>query len=520
MPHPLNTGATIGEMIISAVQRYRTRLAFDNDEAQLTYGELGERISAVIQYFSDLGLRPGDAVVQLATNRAETFIVIAALYISGLRSVTLHSMGSLDDHAYVVQDSEARLAIIDPAYLARGNDLRARCPNVQHWIAHGPTAGLDDLWTLTAQYTPSPLVPKGDGEHIIRLAYTGGTTGKSKGVMLSNRALAMNAVLDLAAKDLPEDIVYLCPAPISHGAGSLVVPTLTRGGRIVLQRGFDADRFMDTMISRRCNVTWLVPTMIYALLDHPRSTTLDWTGLHSLVYSAAPMSPSRIRRAIDVFGPCLIQSYGQTEAPNDILTLSRSDHATASEVQLAAAGKPYPLVRVALLDENNQEVSDGEVGEICVRGPLLMSGYWKQPELTAQVFAGDWLHTGDLGRRDDQGYFYIVDRKKDMIISGGFNVYPKEVEDALAAHPDVSACAIIGVPDEKWGEAVKAIVQLRPGSQTSATALMAWVREAKGPVNTPKTVEFAQTLPTTALGKIDKKTLKAQHVQANTPAPI
>ncbi|WP_439360395.1 aminotransferase class III-fold pyridoxal phosphate-dependent enzyme [Bradyrhizobium sp. DASA03007] len=220
---------------------------------------------------------------------------------------------------------------------------------------------------------------------------------------------------------------------------------------------------------------------------------------------------TRLREALRVFGPVFFQGYGQTEAPATILFLSQEDHLTADDKRLESAGTPYPGINVKLLDDSCKPVSPGEVGEIGLRGPLVMSGYWKKPELTEDTLRGGWLHTGDLAYQDQQGYFFIVDRKKDMIISGGFNVYPNEVENALTQHPSVASAAVIGIPDAKWGEAVKAFVVLRPGQNVSSDELIAFTKELKGPVKTPKSVELVETLPLTNLGKVDKKALRAPY---------
>jgi fatty-acyl-CoA synthase len=262
----------------------------------------------------------------------------------------------------------------------------------------------------------------------------------------------------------------------------------------------------------------MVPTMLYGLLDSGRTHEVDWSRFHALIYSAAPAAPTRIRQAISMLGPILLQSYGQTEAPNDILILGRNEHANFSDAQLASAGRPYPTLRVCLLDEAGVEVPDGERGEICVRGSLVMSGYLDKPEETAATFAGDWLHTGDIAYKDKDGLFYIVDRKKDLIITGGFNVYPKEIEDAICSNPVVAAAAVIGIPDPKWGEMVMAYVQLKTGLKISAEQIIEEVRLAKGAVATPKRIEFIDALPLTALGKIDKKSLRAQHWESTTRA--
>jgi fatty-acyl-CoA synthase len=435
---------------------------------------------------------------------------MAALYIAGLRSVTLHTLASIDDQSYIITDSEARLVIADARYAQRALALRERCadPGVR-WLAHDDSiGGFEEFWS---DEEAAPLVPVGGPEDIIRLAYTGGTTGQPKGVMLSNRAMTTNVVLALSGKAWPEHVRFLCPTPITHGAGSMIVPTLHHGGTFILQQGFDKDRVLDAIEHRGVNALFLVPTMVYTLLDHPRTRSVDFSRLHSLMYGAAPMTPARIREAIGVFGPVLVQGYGQTEAPNTLLTLTREDHLSQDDRRLASAGRPYPGITLAVLDDDDRPVTQGQVGEICVRGSLVMSGYWKQPEQTAQALRNGWLHTGDMAWQDEEGYFYIVDRKKDMIISGGFNVYPKEIENVLATHAAVASVAVIGVPDPKWGEAVKAVVVLRPGASTTEAELMALAREKKGPVAAPKSVDFVESLPVTALGKPDKKALRARY---------
>jgi len=508
-------GATVGDHLVAAIARFPDRNAFVSEDAVITYRELGQWVSKLAQFFDSLGLKPGDTVAQLGVNRFEVFAIIAAVYLRGLRSVTLHAMGSEDDHAYVLNDSGADLVIADAYHGARATVLRERCTEVRHWVSLGELPGFDRLESAISAIEPQPLAATGQAEDIIRLAYTGGTTGRPKGVMLSNRALVTNALLDLAAKEWPEQVRYLCAAPISHGAGSLVVPSLMQGGSVTLLRSFSVDGFIDAVKRHDCNVTWLVPTMLYGVLDSSRNAEVDWSRFHTLVYSGAPASPDRIRQALSVMGPILIQSYGQTEAPNDLLILSRDEHLRLTDDQLACAGRPYPQVRIALLDENGDPVADGQVGEICVRGPLVMSGYLNKQEETAKALAGGWLHTGDVAYRDANGLFYIVDRMKDLIISGGFNVYPKEVENAICAHPGVASAAVIGVPDPKWGEMVMAYVQPRPGRVLSADEIAESVRQAKGAVATPKRVEFVTALPLTALGKIDKKALRSLHWAAN-----
>ncbi|MFM9968188.1 MAG: AMP-binding protein [Burkholderiales bacterium] len=511
------SGGTLGEIIAAAVLRHGARAAFIDGEITWSYRATGEAISRAMQQLSALGLKKGDAVAQLSGNQAEMFFIMAACYLLGLKSVTLHAQGSVDDHAYIVADSEARVFVAGVDYIARAAQIRPRCGGVQAWFTHAP-AKIEDMrnfWQEAARFAPLPLCPQAEPEDIIRIAYTGGTTGRPKGVMLSDRALATNTLLFLAEMEWPAEVRVLSPAPISHGAGAMIVPTLSRGGTMVLQQGFERDRVLDDIEKHRITAMFLVPTMIYTLLDHPRTRSADLSSMQLLYYAASPMAPARIREAIEVFGPILNQGYGQTEAPNAILLMRKADHLADNAERLSAAGMPYPGVTVRLFDDDDREVAPGESGEIRVRSALVMSGYWKQPEETARTLKNGWLHTGDIAFRDEDGFYHIVDRKKDMIISGGFNVYPREVEDVLAAHPAVAAAAVIGVPDEKWGEAVKAVVVLRAGARADVAELSAefidLVRAKKGAIHAPKSVDFVDSLPLTAVGKPDKKALRAPY---------
>jgi fatty-acyl-CoA synthase len=276
-------------------------------------------------------------------------------------------------------------------------------------------------------------------------------------------------------------------------------------------QGFTPDLFFDTIEEHKITSTFLVPVMIYYLLDSPRAATADMSSMETIFYGASPMSPTRLAEGIEKWGPVFYQIYGQAEAPMVVSHLKRADHDLSKPERLASCGRPSPWVQVALLDDQNQRVAEGEPGEICVRGPLVMKGYHNRPEATAEAFDGGWLHTGDVGRFDEEGFLYIVDRKKDMIVTGGFNVFPKEVEDVISAHPSVAQVAVIGVPDERWGESVKAVVVLRPdveGSDSLATELMEAVKAAKGSVQTPKSVDFSEAIPLSAVGKPDKKELR------------
>ncbi len=315
---------------------------------------------------------------------------------------------------------------------------------------------------------------------------------------------------------LPSDIRFLATTPISHAAVCFVLPTWLGGGTVVLQRSFDPEGFYRAIAEHRITLTFMVPTMLYACLDHPATKTADVSSLETIAYGAAPIAATRLREALDVFGPVFLQLYGQAEAPATVTTLRKEEHDPARPHLFGSCGRPLPGVTVELHDDDDKEVAVGEVGEICVRGLIVTDGYWKREELTAETFRNGWLHTGDMATRDDDGYLYIVDRKKDMIISGGFNVYPREVEDVLCTHSGVAMAAVIGIPDDRWGEAVKALVVPRPGADLDADELIALVRERKGPVYAPKSIDVVDALPLTGVGKADRKAIRARYWESET----
>jgi fatty-acyl-CoA synthase len=258
----------------------------------------------------------------------------------------------------------------------------------------------------------------------------------------------------------------------------------------------------------------LVPVMLYFLLDSPRATDGSMDSMETIFYGASPMSPARLREGLEKWGQVFYQFFGQSECPMVIANMRKQEHDLSRPERLASCGRPSPWVHVALLDKECNPVPRGEPGEICVRGPLVMKGYKDMPEQTAEAFEGGWLHTGDVGRLDEDGFLYIVDRTKDMIVTGGFNVFPREVEDVMATHEAVGQVVVIGVPDDQWGEAVKAVVVLKPGFAASddlTASMQALVKEAKGSVQSPKSIDFVDAIPLTPVGKPDKKAVRAQY---------
>jgi fatty-acyl-CoA synthase len=391
--------------------------------------------------------------------------------------------------------------------------LKEKAQTVEAVFSFGPSEAGEDINALAAKaMTNAPLdAGPSSPDDLSYVLYTGGTTGVPKAAAITDRAVVAHYHGTALGWDLPEQMRYLAVAPISHAAGMLVVPTLLSGGTVILQRRFDPTAWLQAVAAERANLSLLVPTMIYALLDHPQLDSTDLSSLETVMYGASPISPSRLAEGLERIGPVFCQLYGQTESAGQGTSLWRAHHDPSSLHRLSSCGKAMPFNRVSVLDEENRPAPDGTPGEMCIQGPTVMQGYWKQPELTEAALSGGWLHTGDIGIRDEEGFFYIVDRKKDMIVSGGFNVYPREVEDVLARHVAVSMVAVIGVPDDKWGEAVKALVVLRPGASVEAADLIALVRDHKGPIYAPKSVEFIDALPMTPVGKADKRVLRARY---------
>ncbi|HEY2240686.1 MAG TPA: AMP-binding protein, partial [Streptosporangiaceae bacterium] len=343
---------------------------------------------------------------------------------------------------------------------------------------------------------------------------TGGTTGRPKGVMLTGGNIETMSALTLMSYPFRPRPRYLALAPLTHAAGVLCFPVMSLGGEIVIMSQPDLGEFLALVERHRITHTFLPPTLIYMLLGHADLDQTDKTSLQCLWYGAAPMSASRLEEAINRIGPVMGQLFGQTEAPMMISTLAPAEHfrddGSLATERLSSAGRPTPLTTVAIMDDEGHLLGPGQRGEIVVRGSLVMAGYYKNPDATAEASQHGWHHTGDVGYLDEDNLLFIVDRAKDMIITGGFNVYSAEVEQALLAHPAVQDCAVIGLPDDKWGERVTAVLQLRAGASVSEAEVRAFVKERLGSVKAPKQVEVWPDLPRSKVGKVLKAEVKAQ----------
>jgi fatty-acyl-CoA synthase len=509
MSDPLYAFPTVCGQTLRALARYPSRLAFNWPGGSITYRGATELIGRMQKVFMQQGLTPGARVAFLTANRADTWCAGVAAQLSRLAITWLHPLGSLEDQLFQIEDSEAAMLVVDAdAFRDRGGELAANASNLKTVFTLGATSyGADLLAAVEAAGTATPRCFAGPND-IATLNYTGGTTGKSKGALRYHREYGGFANAILADFEIPDNPSYLAVAPISHVAGTKVLPSLMRGGTVHMLKGFDPDAVFRTIARERINFTLFVPTMIYVLLDHPALGKADLSSLQLLLYGASAMSPSRLVEGIERIGPVFSQLYGQTEC-YPVSVLRKADHDPKVPELFLSCGFPIAACEVKILDDDDLEVETGEAGEICVRAPHVMAEYWKRPEQTAETLKNGWLHTGDIARADQRGYMFILDRKKDMIVSGGFNIFPREVEDVLSQHADVAMVAVVGVPDDKWGEAVTAVIVARAGTQPSAEALINLVKQRKGSAHAPKHIKFVTELPMTGVGKVDKKMLKA-----------
>jgi acyl-CoA synthetase (AMP-forming)/AMP-acid ligase II len=509
----------------------------------LSYGEVRElswRVAAALEHS---GVRPGDKVAILSANDPVAFSCVFGIARAGAVWCPINPRNEAAENRDLLDLFDCTCLIFQAAFAPLVERILPELPKLTtvvcldgpadgatpfaDWLA-GPAAGA----TRSQAPAPAAVQPRSEPAACGDLAMvvgTGGTTGRPKGVMLTGRNLETMTALTLMSYPFGERPVYLALAPLTHAAGVLCFPIMTRGGEIVIMPAPDLGEFLALIERHRVTHTFLPPTLVYMLLAHPALATTDLTSLRCFWYGAAPMSAARLEEALDRIGPVMAQLFGQTEAPMMISTMAPADHfhtdGTPARERFSSAGRPTPLVTVAIMDGGGRLLPPGERGEIVVRGSLVMAGYYNDPEATREASRHGWHHTGDIGYLDPDGYLFIVDRAKDMIITGGFNVYSAEVEQALMSHPAVRDCAVIGLPDDKWGERVTAVVQPHPGTEPTEDEIRAFVKARVGGVKSPKQVEVWHDLPRSKVGKVLKSEIKARMLSSaddghsSPPAP-
>lgn len=504
-------------MIVSLFDRGWQRdpyaVAYRKGERNWTYDEVRRTSCRLANAFL---VRPQlSHVGVLANNDPAAWEIILGAWRAGRTWVPMNPAYPAADTAAAIDAFDVDVVFFHAALLDIVIDTAPVVGRAVVWVCidcdDTPYPGIHD-WVGNAADEPPNV--SWDPDDVVAIMPTGGTTGRPKGVMNTHRTLSVATThLMLAfAYTADEPIVNVAAAPMTHAAGLLTLPCLARGGTVVVLDSAETDGVLSALVEHEATEIFLPPTSIYRLLAHPDLDVADLGGLRYLLYGAAPMAVPRLREAVERLGPVLIGGYGQMEAPMAISFLTPAEHMVgglvADDDRLSSCGRPSPLVQVEIRDDEGRMVPPGSPGEICVRGDLVMKGYYRQSDLTDHTVIDGWLHTGDIGLLDRGGYLHITDRKKDMIITGGSNVYPSDVERVLAAHPSVQECAVVGIPDDDWGERVVAFVELRPGANDSPHDLLCWGRTRLGGLRAPKQIHVVSALPRTAVGKVAKAALR------------
>jgi len=515
---PFGNTTTVASLVRRAAALHRDRLAIIDGDRRITYGQLGERSNRLANALIGLGLTKGDRVGILSSNRAEYIEIDFALAKAGLVRVPLYARNSPREHLHFIEDSQLNGLIVESKLM--GDLVEATNGRPDEAVAVLVSMGKSEFpcheyEELIAQASGTdPAVPVA-GSDLCQIRYTAGTTGLPKGAATTHVATATAVLGNVYAQShdgglrAEERILHL--SPFSHAGGFFVPGHSWVGMTHVIMHGWDAEMFLRLVQEEHVSATLVVPTMISVLIEQPELLDrYDVSSLRCFSYSAAPIAPTLLERAVERFGAVFNQGWGLSESPSFCTLLPSGDHRLSEPELLSSCGFALPWVDLEILDDDGQPLPPGEVGEIAVRGPQLMEGYVGQPEATARALEGGWLTTGDVGTIDERGYMYIRDRKGYLIISGGFNIWPAEVEDALATHPAVVECAVVGMPDEKWGDIVCAVVRCKLGQRPTEQELTDHCRLSLASYKKPKQVIIVdEPLPKSEAGKIAKSDIKA-----------
>lgn len=485
-------------------------------ERRLTYREAVGLVNRIANGLAAAGFGVGRNAGVLSGNDPTAFACTLGVMRSGAAYAPMDFRNTAEENFRILDFGDCEALFYQRRFHEQVEELRERLPKLRLLVCLEERTAEDipSLEEWTASFPESPPRVEIPLEATAWLQTGSGTSGEFKMTMITHRVYHAFVSSQLIWLPDPEPVM-LVAAPITHAGGGLSYHVLAEGGKLVILERPDPQAVFSAIQEQRITKLFLPPTLIYRLLAQENARSVDCGSLKYLVYSAAPMMVHKVRETLDVFGPVLAQFYGQTEClliaamrPDEYLENGR----VASDHRLSAAGRPgLPFCRVAIMSEENEPLPVGEVGEICARGDQMMAGYYKNPYATRETIVDGWLHTGDLGVMDDEGYLHILDRKRDMIISGGFNIFPSEIEQVIAGFGQVADCAVIGVPDDDWGEAVKAVVELRPGQTLSAEEIIARCKKRVGSVRAPKSVELVDDLPRSARGKVLKRVLRDEY---------
>ena len=497
---------TLSRLLVDAVRRHGERPAVRHGLRTLSYRELDELADRLATTLASRGIGRGDRVALQLRNCVEYIVADLAILKSRAVKVPLNEFMTASEVAWCLQHSAARVLISHSSMPRPVGTLDALVLHIDvPDVSGGPPVPGAMQWAEAVDRPCGAVAVTSEPDDSAIVMYTGGTTGNPKGVHHIQSRAALNILAHIVCGDIRADEVMLLSTPLPHSAGFHLQSCFVQGGFVVLGPKFDAKRFLELASELRATWTFAVPTMLYRLLDAIAAGASPPQALRTVVYGAAPMDPGRLKQALNAFGPVFLQLYGQTECPNFITSLTKEDHLVPG--LHASCGRAVPFLEVRLRDDSGVVSEPGKVGEVEVRSPYQLIEYYENPEATATYIVDGWLRTGDLAYQDARGYVFLVDRAKDMIISGGMNVYSVEVEAMLREHPAVADVGVVGVPDRDWGEAVVAVVVSR--SSVDADGILCFARERLSAYKVPKQVVFVDLLPLTRYGKPDKKAMRA-----------
>ncbi|MES2191317.1 MAG: AMP-binding protein [Pseudomonadota bacterium] len=491
------------DLLVKAARAWPESIAIQDGQRTLTFTQLLAQANALAAAIQQITGLPRPRVAVLSPNSLEMAIGIMAIHAGGFWLIPLNPRDAASEVERQVALAKPDLFILDPA-LAEG--FKAQGVPVVFSRSQGDTPSIESL--VRQHEGKLPVFACTDPAEPNAIKFTGGSSGKPKAVVQSFRTVNTVATTVATAFDLKNDEVYLLTAPMTHGAGAFILPVLSRGGRCVIIDKPRPQSIADALEHYKATMTWMPPTLLYMLMDVPGIETQDFSALRHLIWSGAAATPEKFKQARKLFGNVVESAYGQAEA-SSVATVLRA-HDIIDDETLASVGKPTLLTHVEIMAPDGTLLPVGEAGEIVIRGDIRMIEYLEMPEVTAKTIVNGWVHTGDIGQFDARGYLYIKGRLRDVVITGGFNVYPLDVEDVLCRNAAVQEAVVFGLPDDKWGERVEAAITLRPGAKADPQALIEFVRQALGPVKTPKAIHILDDLPRSVVGKVQRREVREQ----------
>jgi acyl-CoA synthetase (AMP-forming)/AMP-acid ligase II len=511
------------ELIKRGAKYYAKETAVIYKEKKLTFDEVHKNSNRLANALFKLGLEKGDRISFLLANSIHSVEIDFAMLKSGFVRVPLNTRLSEEEQFHMIKETDSKAILFTEEFADRVASLREKLSNVSLFCQVDGNPKYDwiipiyeEMKTVTDD---DPNVPLSE-EDYATLQYTSGTTGKLKAAIHTQGSWAAMATNILSTLSIEKGDIMMHAAPLTHASGILVLPHWIKGAANAILPNFHPQEYLHAVETIKPTTLNLVPTMIVMLLSHPEVEKFSFDSVRSLIYGASPMPREALKKGLELWGPKFIQYYGQTEVPLILSILSVEDHILALEnpdyyERLLSCGRPTITTEVKIVDESGLEVSQGEIGEIVVSSNQAMSGYWNEESLTAETVKGKWIYTRDMGYLDQDGYLFLVDRKSDMIISGGFNIYPREVEEVLYKHPSVLEAAVVGVQDEKWVESVKAFVVIKEGHQLSEEEIIAHCKEHLASYKKPKYVEFIDSLPKSPVGKVVRRLLREEGLRSS-----